>query len=219
MGYELVVFDGDETLVDGDVLVALGERAGVVEELATYHERTWRGEMDPIEALRQLVTLLEGLPVEAVEDVVHSRALAPGAREVGQAVACETAVFTSIERQGQRLAAEIDADYVCANRLLAEDGVLTGEIRGDIVDGDKGTALRRLASEVGVAPEDVVVGGDGPQDVPMFEFAGFAVAVDPKPEVRAAADVTVDERDFRLVEPHLREKGVLANGRDFDAGS
>lgn len=200
--------------VDGDVLIALGQRAGVADELSTFHERTWRGEMDPMEALRQLVTLLEGLPVEAVEDVVATRPLSPGAVEVAGQVACETAVFTSLRRQADRLATAIDADYAYGNELVAEDGVLTGEIRGEIVEQGKLPTLRRLTAEVGSEPADIVVVGDGPQDVPMFEYADFAVGVDPKPAAEEAADVSVPERDFRLVEPYLRERDLLHNGSE-----
>ena len=214
MGYKLVVFDGDETLIDSDVLISLGERAGVEEELSTFHERTWRGEMDPMEALRELVTLLEGLPVETVTQVVQSRPISPGARSVCRRLTCETAVFTSLSRQADRLAAAIDADYAFGNRLLSEDGVLTGEIRGDIVDDGKLPTLRRLVRDIGISPDEVVVVGDGPQDVPMFEFAGFAIGVDPKPAAREAADAVVEARDFTRIEPYFRERGLVADAGD-----
>lgn len=67
-----------------------------------------------------------------------------------------------------------------------EEGYL--EVTGP--DADKGTALRLIAAELGVAQKDVIAFGDGPNDVTMLQWAGYGVAVGPHahPEVLAAAD-------------------------------
>ncbi|GAA4594998.1 Cof subfamily protein (haloacid dehalogenase superfamily) [Actinoplanes octamycinicus] len=55
---------------------------------------------------------------------------------------------------------------------------------------DKGTGLAVVAEAVGVDPEDVLVFGDMPNDLPMFGWAGWGrVAVaNAHPELKAAAD-------------------------------
>jgi Cof subfamily protein (haloacid dehalogenase superfamily) len=55
---------------------------------------------------------------------------------------------------------------------------------------DKATGLNVVAQTLGVDPADVLVFGDMPNDLPMFEWAGWArVAVaNAHPTVRAAAD-------------------------------
>jgi phosphoserine phosphatase len=103
----------------------------------------------------------------------------------------------------------IGAKHVRANRLVSEDGVLTGEVEGDLVDDDKGEVLRRLADEHGYDEERTLVVGDGSNDVPMMRLAAFAVGFDPKPVVRDAADVSVDRRDFRRLEPVFENQGVI----------
>lgn len=208
--YRLVVFDGDETLMAGDVIKGLAARAGVSEELAAVHERVWNGELEPMEALRERIfPMFEGLTVEEVEAVVAEREFSPGARDVGRKITCDVAVFTSIEPHARRIADAVGADHYRANAPVVEDGTLTGEIRGDIVEEGKGPTLDRLVADLGVARENVIVVGDGPQDIPMFERAGFAVGVDPKPAAREYVDVVVDERNIHLVEPYLRERGVI----------
>lgn len=215
--YELVVFDGDETLVAGDVIRGLAEAAGAADELEAIHSRVWEGKLEPMRALRnRIVPLFEGLPVATVEEVVEDQPLSPGARRVGRRITCETAVFTSIVPHAQRLAEEIAADHYRANELASRDGVLTGEIRGGIVEEGKGPVLRGLLEDLALPPDRVIAVGDGPQDRPMFDLAGFAVGVDPKPAVAGAVDVRVSDRDIHLVEPHLRKRGVLettARGR------
>lgn len=46
---------------------------------------------------------------------------------------------------------------------------------------DKGSGLRDFAAQVGVEPDDVMVIGDGWNDIAMFEAAGFGVAMDTAP--------------------------------------
>lgn len=208
--YELVVFDGDDTLVADDVIESLAVAAGVHEQIEVIHDRVWNGDLEPMAALReQIFPLFEGLSAEEMRAVVEDRAFTPGAREVGRRVTGETAVFTSIDPHAERIANAIGAEHYRANEPVVEDGVLTGEIRGSIVEEGKGPTLDRLLAELDVAPEATIVVGDGPQDIPMFERAGFAIGVDPKPAAREHVDVVVEDRDIFLVEPYLEERGVL----------
>lgn len=62
---------------------------------------------------------------------------------------------------------------------------------------DKGSGLAVVAAELGIAPGDVVVFGDMPNDVPMFQWAtGRRVAVaNAHPEVLALADEVTASND------------------------
>jgi hydroxymethylpyrimidine pyrophosphatase-like HAD family hydrolase len=52
----------------------------------------------------------------------------------------------------------------------------------------KATTLERVCAEHGVAREEVIAFGDMPNDLPMLEWAGYAVAVaNGHPDVLAAA--------------------------------
>lgn len=208
--YELVVFDGDDTLVADDVIEALAVQAGVHDRIEVIHDRVWNGDLEPMEALReQIFPLFEGLTAAEVQSVVEAREFSPGAREIGRKITCDTAVFTSIDPHARRIAGAIDAEHYRANTPVMADGVLTGEIRGQIVEAGKGPTLDALLAELEVAPEATIVVGDGPQDVPMFERAGFAIGVNPKSSARAYVDVVVEERNIFLVEPYLAERGLI----------
>lgn len=63
-------------------------------------------------------------------------------------------------------------------------------------EADKGNAVRALAAHVGVALEDVAVLGDMANDLPMFDVAGFAVAMgNASPEVQARAAAVTGAND------------------------
>lgn len=61
----------------------------------------------------------------------------------------------------------------------------------DVASGavSKATGAARVAADLGVEPADVLAVGDGRNDLPLFGWAGHAVAMgQAAPEVRAAAD-------------------------------
>jgi hydroxymethylpyrimidine pyrophosphatase-like HAD family hydrolase len=62
---------------------------------------------------------------------------------------------------------------------------------------DKGTGLAVVAAELNISPSDVLVFGDMPNDVPMFQWAGWRrVAVaNAHPEVLALADEVTASND------------------------
>jgi phosphoserine phosphatase len=72
--------------------------------------------------------------------------------------------------------------------LEVEDGLLTGHLVGEIVDGAvKAATLTRVCSERGVATNKAIAIGDGANDLPMMALAGLSVAHRAKPAVRSKA--------------------------------
>ena len=79
-------------------------------------------------------------------------------------------------------------DYVYANELEIEDGKLTGNYVGDIVDGKRKAELLRLLAQVEkVDIRQTVAVGDGANDLPMLNIAGLGIAFHAKPKVKANA--------------------------------
>ncbi len=56
-------------------------------------------------------------------------------------------------------------------------------------EASKGNALKMIAADLGIAPEEIVAIGDNHNDIGMLHFAGLGVAMDNAPEeVKMAAD-------------------------------
>jgi phosphoserine phosphatase len=192
----LIVMDVDSTLIQGEVIEMLAERAGRLEEVAAVTEQAMRGELDFADSLRHRVAALEGLPASALDDVHRAIELAPGARtlvrtlkRLGYQFAIVSGGFSQIT---DKLAADLGIDYAAANVLEIVDGKLTGKVVGDIVDrAGKATALRRFAESSGTPLSQTVAIGDGANDLDMLAAAGLGIAFNAKPVVRAAADTHV----------------------------
>jgi phosphoserine phosphatase len=193
----LIVMDVDSTLITGEVIDLLAERAGCAAEVAKVTEAAMRGELDFAASLRERVALLAGLDAAVLAEVRASLRLTPGARtlirtlrRLGYKCGIVSGGFTAVI---EPLAAELGIDYVAANTLEVADGKLTGRVLDPIVDRDgKTEALRRFARAAGVPLSQTIAVGDGANDLGMIGAAGLGVAFNAKPVVRDAADTAVN---------------------------
>lgn len=192
----LVAFDMDSTLVEAEVIDELARLAGVGDKVSAITERAMRGEIDFSESFRARVALLEGLPESALEQVAAGLKITEGAEHLintlhtlGYTTAILSGGFTYFARHLQR---RLSIDYVYANELDIADGVVTGRISGNIVDGSrKAELLRQLAAEENIDLQQVIAVGDGANDLPMLSIAGLGIAFRAKPLVQQSAEQSI----------------------------
>ncbi|MBF0786528.1 MULTISPECIES: phosphoserine phosphatase SerB [unclassified Streptococcus] len=200
----LLVMDVDSTLILEEGIDLLGEAAGVGSEVAAITERAMRGELDFKKALAERVALLRGLPISVFDCVLKHIHFTPGARELvetlherGYKVAVVSGGF---HETVDVLAERLGIDYVKANRLEVEEGVLTGRLLGDIVTKEtKKACLKQWARENGLDLAQTIAVGDGANDVPMIQAAGLGIAFCAKPIVQEQAPYQIDEKNLAKV--------------------
>jgi phosphoserine phosphatase len=196
LGRRLVVMDVDSTLIQQEVIEMLAAHCGREAEVAEVTARAMAGELDFEQSLRARVATLAGLPASVLDDVRRDIVLTPGARtlvrtlkRLGFTVGLVSGGF--IEIVG-RLADELGIHHARANRLEIVDGVLTGQVLGEVVDrAGKARALREFADLEGLPLSRTVAVGDGANDLDMLATAGLGVAFNAKPLVREQAHTSV----------------------------
>jgi phosphoserine phosphatase len=181
-----------------------------------------QGEMDFKESFRQRVALLKGLTQSDLDRILQTLPLTEGAqlvtatlKRLGYKLGILSGGFTFV---GDYLKETLGFDYMYANELDMEGKVVTGRVRGGIVDGEKKAALlREIARKENLSIEQTIAVGDGANDLPMISIAGLGVAFNAKPVVRkkAASAISTTGLDGLLYLMGIHEREI----RESNSGS
>ncbi len=215
----LLVADMDSTMITVECIDELADYAGIKPQIAEVTERAMRGELDFASALDARVALLEGLGEDAIQRCLDERVtLMPGAKTLVQTMRAQGAttilVSGGFTRFAEPVGHALGFHRMIANRLLIEDGRLTGKVRKPIVDAmTKEVTLMEAIDELGLTVAETMAVGDGANDLPMIRRAGLGVAYHAKPVVAAAAGVRIDHGDLTAL---LYAQGIAS--ADWIAG-
>ncbi|MBU6252974.1 MAG: phosphoserine phosphatase SerB [Alphaproteobacteria bacterium] len=201
----LIVADMDSTMITIECIDELADYAGIKPQIAEVTERAMRGELDFESALRSRVALLKGLPEAVIAQCLAERVvIMPGAKELVRTMRAHGghAVLVSggFTRFAEPVAAEIGFNRAIANVLGIRDGLLTGDVEGEIVGAaTKKQVLEQTRTALGLGVDDSLAVGDGANDIPMIETAGLGVAYHAKPKTAAAAPARIDHGDLTAI--------------------
>ena len=194
----LVAFDFDGTLSDSEMTVLLAKEQGVADQVEDITTRAMNDEISYAESLRTRVELLAGLTPTQIKTAFESVTLRTHAadiliqlREAGHTVVILTGGF----ERGVQTALRNESGYVdeiVANRLQTDEGVLTGDVSGPLIEDTKDEVLYSLAHSKSYDVDETVAIGDGANDLPMLQVADHAIGFNPKPAVSSACDITVE---------------------------
>ena len=194
----LICFDMDSTLIQTECIDELAIRAGVGDKVKEITERAMRGEIDFKESFKERVALLKGLDVSVMQDIAEKLPITEGVdrlmavlKRYGYKIAILSGGFTFF---GEYLQRKYGIDYMYANELEIDDnGKLTGNYVGEIVDGHRKAELLKLIAQVEkVNLAQTIAVGDGANDLPMISEAGLGIAFHAKPRVQANAKQSIN---------------------------
>lgn len=211
----LLVMDMDSTAIQIECIDEIAALAGVGPQVAAITARAMNGELDFAASLTERVRALKHANVEILAKVLADLPLMPGLEPLVQTllakdwqVVIASGGFTYFT---EALKTRLQLSATFANELAIENGVLTGEVVGSIVDAKrKASVVREHAAKHQIDNGQTVAIGDGANDLPMLAEAALGVAFHAKPVVQAKAKVAIsrgsllqllyalDEQDWRL---------------------
>lgn len=198
----ILIADMDSTMIDQECIDELADMAGFGPRVAQITARAMNGELDFNAALTERVALLANLPETVIAQVLAERityaaggaVLVATMRAHGAYAALVSGGFTSFTRA---VAQTLGFDEHRANTLLAQDGVLTGQVALPILGREaKVDALTQIAARLGTTPQNAIAVGDGANDLGMIQLAGAGVALHAKPAVAAQAQIRINHGDL-----------------------
>jgi phosphoserine phosphatase len=196
----LVCMDVDSTFVKGELIDELASLVGCKEQVMQITARAMRGEIDFKQALAERVKLLSGLPMSEARALAAKSELTPGAQtfvrtlqSLGYRVGLVSGGFDFFVDE---LKSRFGLDFAFSNELEVKDGLITGVLRGTIVDAErKAQILRDMAKAYNLRLEQTVAVGDGANDVPMLQTAGLGIAFRAKPKLQEVADMSLNHNE------------------------
>lgn len=197
--FRLLAMDMDSTLITIECIDEIADFTGKKTEVAAITAAAMRGEIDWPTSFRQRVALLKDLDESVLQRVFDERLrLSPGAEALITA-AKQAGIFTLLVSGGftfftDRLKTRLDLDAAFSNQLEIIDGKLTGRAIGPLCDADaKARHVREAAARLGATREQIIVIGDGANDLKMMAEAGCSVAYYAKPVVQAQASIAIND--------------------------
>ena len=152
--------------------------------------------MDFKESFSRRVALLKGLDAAVLKETAQNLVLTEGAERVIQTLKTlgyKIGIISGgFDFFGEYLQNKLGLDYVFANVLEIENGKVSGNIRGDIIDGPKkAELLKTIATVENISLQQTIAVGDGANDLPMISIAGLGIAFHAKPIVKDSSEQSI----------------------------
>lgn len=202
---KLIAFDLDNVLIDSEAIDEIGKLMGIEDEIANITKKAMEGELDFETSIKKRVALLKGASVDDIRNVIYDIPFTEGAKETigalkkrGYKIATITGSFEVI---ANRMKEELNLDYAFSNTLHEENGILTGEVSGPLVNGSKADILNDIIKMEDISADECAAVGDGANDISMLEMVKLGIAFNAKPVLREIADVVIEKKDLRELLP------------------
>ncbi len=198
---KLLVADMDATMVTGETLDELAERAGIKDRIAAITARAMNGELDFAEALHERIGLLRGLPKAALEQTWQAIAFTGGAKTLVQTMRADGA-YCVLVSGGFKFFTDRVRDCCGFHEDRANDFIfdandsLIGVQEPILGRQAKLDALNECATRLGLTMAQCLAVGDGANDLDMIRAAGLGIAFHAKPTVAVEARARVDYGDL-----------------------
>jgi len=205
---KIVVFDMDNTLLDGRVIMKLADRFGFHNKIIDVITEN----SDPYIITKLIAKNIKGLNIGDILSVIESIPVVSDAEEVikelkkrGYIVGI---ISDSYDVAVNSLKSRLNLDFTLANKLEFVNSIATGEVSiplSFVRSAEsfcnhgicKGNAVKAIAEQYKVSLDNIIAVGDGENDICMLRNVGVGVAFcTSNPLLKSIADFEINEKSF-----------------------
>ena len=199
-----ICLDMDMTSVQIEGIDEIARRLGVYDKVSEITSKAMHGGLDFAQSLTLRVAMLKDGDASVIEDVKSIMKETDGLDVLMQTVSSHNWVKGICSGGFEQLICVLDKKYsldmVCANSLEIKDGKLTGKVDKRIVDATvKREGVLDLQQKSNVESSQIIVLGDGANDLKMIEAASLGIAYHAKPLVQQTAPFCINHSDLSAV--------------------
>lgn len=198
---KLLICDMDSTIIESETLDDLAAAFKLQDKIAAITERAMRGELDFKSALTERVSMLKDLPEQEIFDLLPKLKISKGADKLitkakAKGVTC-LLVSGGFKHVTSYVAKNLGFDDDFGNEFIIKGGVLTGDVKQPIQDKNaKLNILNEFVDDMDITNDEVMAIGDGANDIPMLQAAGYGIAYKGKSVVQDAVDLQINHTDL-----------------------
>lgn len=199
-----ICLDMDMTSVQIEGIDEIARRLNVFDKVSEITSKAMHGGLDFAQSLTLRVSMLKDGNASVIEDVKKIMRETDGLDVLMQTVSKASWVKGICSGGFEQLICVLEKKYnldmVCANSLETVDGKLTGKVDKRIVDAEvKKEGVRKLQQEHNIKDSQIIVLGDGANDLKMIEVAALGIAYHAKPLVQKTAPFSINYSDLTAV--------------------
>ena len=199
-----ICLDMDMTSVQIEGIDEIARRLNVFDKVSEITAQAMHGGLDFAQSLTKRVAMLEGGNSSVIEEVKQIMKQTDGLELLMSTVDkghwVKGICSGGFEQLICVLEKQYNLDLVCANSLEIEDGKLTGKVDKRIVDAAvKREGVLELQKAHQIEDSQIIVLGDGANDLKMIEVAALGIAYHAKPLVQKTAPFSINHSDLTAV--------------------
>jgi len=203
--FKLALFDMDGTLLRDRTIFILSEKKGFKKELI----KVMNSNIESYKKTIKIAEFLKDMESKELLKIFRHIPLNNGVEKVIETLK-DRDIITAIATDSYQLFADdlmrrLGIDYVFANKLIINKGIITGEVKihnnnlcrnslkNEIYSICKSCVLEKLCKKIEISRDQTIAVGDGIVDISMLKKAGLGIAFNAPEIVQKHANIVTNE--------------------------
>ena len=190
---KIIACDMDKTVISIETIDLIGEKILKNSQLSELTQKAMNGSVNFNKSIIERTKVLKGITVKEVQEITSNIKLTADVDKVIKTMnknGCHTMLISGgFDIIANIIGKKIGFKEVISNKPTSKNGILTGELTDNIIDGKgKLNIFKNSTKLYNAKRKETLAVGDGQNDIEMIRFADLGISWKGFPNVNKAAD-------------------------------